>query len=68
MLRQMHALASLEAETWGEYVVRATHVAEDAASALGFSNWSINFRKRKWRFAARSLQATDSRWPTRLIN
>ena len=68
MLQKKCALPRLEAETWVEYVIRATHVAEDAASALGFSNSSIKFRMRKWGFAARSLQATDSRWSKRLIN
>ena len=54
-------------ESWIEFIRRATHHCEDLARKHGIHDWAETYRLRKWRFAAKTANATDNRWSLRLL-
>ena len=57
----------LQTETWVEWIVRATGLAELHASKAGVTDWIQAQRSRKWRFAGHVARRTDNRWSTKLL-
>ena len=58
----------LETETWVEWIVRATGIAESQASKVGVTDWVQGQRKRLWNFAGHTARRADNRWSTRLLS
>eukprot|EP00973_Karenia_brevis_P016410 2247836-Karenia_brevis.AAC.1 len=54
-------------ETWVEWIKRATHIAEEAAAKMKITDWVIEQRKRKWRWAGHLLRRADGRWSTKMM-
>ena len=68
MLRKLFGVRRKQDEEWHEYVQRATHVVEDHCAQLGYENWEVLQRKRKWKLAGRMAQSADGRWGFKLLN
>ena len=67
MLRMIVGVSRLESETYVEWIQRATHWAELQYSKIGGALWTIQQKKRKWRFAGHVARAMDGRWESRLL-
>jgi hypothetical protein len=74
MLRQMHGCPrkvqadGLMGETWVEWIIRATHAAENVLESLNIPGWVEEQRRRKRQLAERVESCTDNRWSTRLLH
>ena len=62
ILRTMLCAKRLSGESWVDFIKRSTAIAESKMAELGYSSWTSTYRRRKWRFAARTVSATDGRW------
>ena len=49
-------------ETWVEWIKRCTHTAEALLKSLGVEDWISEQRRRKWRFAAKVVTDSFSKW------
>ena len=54
-------------ETWVEWVVRATGIAEAVAKAAKVTDWVVGQRGRKWEWAGHIARRTDGRWGRKLL-
>ena len=68
MLRSMLGARRLPGEEWVEFIKRSTATAESKMAELGYTTWASAYRRRKWRFVARTAQPVDNRWSTRLLD
>ena len=57
-----------EEETWVEWVVRATRMAEGMAERAKIPDWVEEQRRRKWRWAGHVARRRDNRWAHRVLN
>jgi hypothetical protein len=69
MLRKMAQVPRLktgceeaELEDRVSYIIRSTHIAEAAGKAAGIANWTVEQRRRKFRWAGHVARMTDRRW------
>ena len=56
-----------EQESWVQYIVRATRIAESAMKRVNVTDWVTEQRLRKWRWAGHVARRTDNRWGVRLL-
>ena len=49
-------------EDWVHYISRATRIAEDLFEKANLSNWVVESRRRKWRWAGHVARRHDHRW------
>ena len=68
MLRAMLGARRTPDEEWVSFLKRSTHLAENRFVEFGYLPWTIACRQRKWRFAAKTAQASDARWSKRLLD
>ena len=55
-------------EDWIEFIVRTTAEAGTGMRDLGYADWVVQSRKRKWRFAGKAARSVDGRWTSRLLD
>eukprot|EP00959_Pyramimonas_sp_CCMP1952_P116658 2438254-Pyramimonas_sp.AAC.1 len=48
-------------------IIRAAHVARDAASKCGVQSWARTFLATKWRWAGRIARMPADRWRKRTV-
>ena len=68
MLRWMVHTPRRQEETWVDYIIRATHRAEDLAALHGSTSWILTQRVRTWQLAGKAAAQVDHRWRNRLLN
>ena len=56
------------AEPWVDWIVRATHKAENEFQKAGFCNWLEALTKRKQRLYSRIQSSTDGRWAKQVLD
>jgi len=49
-------------ESWVEWIRRCTHTAEALLKSLGVDDWVSEQRRKKWRFAAKVVTDSVSKW------
>jgi hypothetical protein len=49
-------------EDWVSYFRRSTHEADKMSNAAGVTDWEVEQRRRKWRWAGHVARMTDRRW------
>ena len=67
LLRWMVGVPRWPAESWPDFIQRATHRSEELASTHGAVDWLVLQRTQKWRLAGKASQSTDGRWTKRLL-
>jgi hypothetical protein len=60
-------LEVVEEETWIEWIVRVTDIAENEARKAKITDWVQEQRKRKWRWAGHVMRRTDGRWSRKVL-
>jgi hypothetical protein len=67
MLRIMQCKRRRPDEDWISFVKWLTHDCEAEMQRLRYSTWVEAARRKKWRFAAKTVRASDHRWSQRLL-
>ena len=57
----------LVGETWVEWLIRTTSIAEDALKRARIPDWITEQRRRLWRFAGHTARRQDGRWNRLLL-
>ena len=68
MLRMILGARRLPDEDWVTYVKRTTKAAEVYVENLGYYDWIITQRSRKWRYAGRVATDPEPKWGKRLLS
>ena len=56
------------AETWVEWIRRASHIAEEHLQKAGIEDWVVGQRRRKHQWAGHVARRTDGRWASRILD
>jgi hypothetical protein len=54
-------------EPWVDYLKRSARECDNIRNKAGMSDWVLEQRRRMWTWAARCVQADDSRWSNRVL-
>ena len=55
-------------ESWVQWIVRTTGVAEEALKKAKVDDWITAYRVRKWRLAGHTARRDDNRWSNLLLS
>ena len=67
MLRKICQLRRSDSETWTEYVMRATHAAEQVAASFGHDCWTATRKKHTWKVCGKTARDESQKWSSRLL-
>jgi hypothetical protein len=56
-----------DAETWVEWIQRATHKAEEIMTKVGVESWVTMQKRKKWRWAGHVARMSDDRWTVKSL-
>ena len=67
MIRWTVSVPQGTAESWPDFIQRATHRSEELASKYGAEDWASIQKTQKWRLAGKAAMSTDGRWTKRFL-